>query len=917
MRLTTPQLSLTLDEKGSVTSLCCGRGVDRLIPSSEGYPLLSIKSSRDDTHHAPTGMRRGEDEGRPSLWFEFPDSGVEVAYDSQNGYLRCEVVAIEGAEVENLQWGPIRITHDQRVGESLGFASDGEHAIGLLSLNLLTTGGHDHGPEIDREFPALAVEGGGSLSAFARDRRVEIDRPSVYAQATHVMPMPDESCVGSAIALYGSPANDVLETVASIVQREGLFYPTRDGRWLKTEPDMTDSMFIVEFDRENIDDCLDLAERAGLDIVYHPDIFRTWGTFEPKTPIDDLRACVQRAQQRGMQLGAHTLTAFITPNDALVTPVPDPGLQVCGVTTITQALGPGDTEIALAPDAVVSDYELVPGLNVVRLGDELIEYSRVSEDRPAVLTGCQRGAFGTVAASHGAGTTIAKLATHPYKTFFPDIQMQDRVAKNLAAFYNRTGMSVLSFDGLEGCRATGHGYYACERFIKIFFDHAENKNILATSSQLPHFGWHYLANISWGEPWYGGFRDSQIDHRLKSKRFCDRNFMPAKLGQFKVTSDTTVEDIDWVMGLCAGHDTGVDLYISPGFMREHDHAADVLDTIRRWETARRRDTFTADQRRSLRDPQLLHRLTQSNDEYQLGKPERFDQQSSADEHSAQTLPAEIFEQVRRHGFVTDDHVHINQPREPGQPTAAEIELELFGRPQPLRFALRSDPENDQAVAAAYIKLGAAVCELPFVIQPGGYVIATGDGAAQHYSAGDELLDEQPIPPLTLAAGKNAVEFNTARPADRPGPTVTLNFALFNEGYSLTTGKPVSSSNDSPQAAWVNDGKYRDCQRCWVAPVGERGSAWWRVDLEAVHTLRQIVVVPYFDGPRYYQYTVEGSIDGETWQTLVDQSDNTRLVPSDGQCVAGIPPTAVRFLRVNMLKHSIDREVHLVEVMAFD
>ena len=79
---------------------------------------------------------------------------------------------------------------------------------------------------------------------------------------------------------------------------------------------------------------LDVAQKGGFKYVYHGGPFETWGHFKldpGQFPEGDesLRKYSARAAARGARLGLHTLTGFITTNDAYVTPVPDPRLARC------------------------------------------------------------------------------------------------------------------------------------------------------------------------------------------------------------------------------------------------------------------------------------------------------------------------------------------------------------------------------------------------------------------------------------------------------------------------------------------------------------------------------------------------------------------------------------------------------------
>ena len=69
-----------------------------------------------------------------------------------------------------------------------------------------------------------------------------------------------------------------------------------------------------------------------------------------------------------------------------------------------------------------------------------------------------------------------------------------------------------------------------------------------------------------------------------------------------------------------------------------------------------------------------------------------------------------------------------------------------------------------------------------------------------------------------------------------------------------------------------------------------------VDLEKVYSIDRVTVVTYYDGGRYYRYTVEASTEGKTWATVVDMSKNTKPSVKGGQEHA-FARTAARYVRV--------------------
>lgn len=129
--------------------------------------------------------------------------------------------------------------------------------------------------------------------------------------------------------------------------------------------------------------------------------------------------------------------------------------------------------------------------------------------------------------------------------------------------------------------------------------------------------------------------------------------------------------------------------------------------------------------------------------------------------------------------------------------------------------------------------------------------------------------------------------------------------------SLATGKKVTCSGGTqgPQAPELAVDDNLDLGSSWWAGPAPQ---WLQVDLGAVETVGSIEVFPYWDGSRYYQYTVETSADGKTWAMALDRRTNTTPASSSGE-KAALPPTKCRYVRVTMLKGSANDSVHLVEL----
>jgi hexosaminidase len=134
--------------------------------------------------------------------------------------------------------------------------------------------------------------------------------------------------------------------------------------------------------------------------------------------------------------------------------------------------------------------------------------------------------------------------------------------------------------------------------------------------------------------------------------------------------------------------------------------------------------------------------------------------------------------------------------------------------------------------------------------------------------------------------------------------------------NLATNRPVTvgpspDRKDGWFARLAVDGKRDDPMAHW-APEGP-APQWIVVDLQKEQPINTITVVTYWDGGRYYQWNAEASLDGKSWKTVADFSQNTAIATEAGY-TAVFAPTRARFVRINMLKNSANPFVHIVELI---
>ena len=136
----------------------------------------------------------------------------------------------------------------------------------------------------------------------------------------------------------------------------------------------------------------------------------------------------------------------------------------------------------------------------------------------------------------------------------------------------------------------------------------------------------------------------------------------------------------------------------------------------------------------------------------------------------------------------------------------------------------------------------------------------------------------------------------------------------NNGH-LAKNKPAvaTASLDQYPPSKAVDGNLLNRESSWQSA---ESPASLTVDLGEEKQISRIHAYPYWDGSRYYQYTIEVSLNGNDWQKVVDYSTNTRIATPYGDDHK-IAPVTSKFVRINMLHNSANQGVHLIELAVFD
>lgn len=635
--LKTKELSVTIDEKGYYSAIQVVQ--TDILKSRNTYPLVSALYK--DMVVTPKSMSVNGSQ----LKLKMEDGGnIVLKYSQSDISLKLEVVSVSN-QYEVLLYGPVMTNINDVVGDVVGVVQGKGVAFGIQALNIKTNAGipTDFVEMVAEKFPYkgrpadLSVEstpyydlaatdtGDGSVLQFSVRRRDKPEfREVMRVKNSMVLPVEGKDALieGASIAMFGCKVTDALEYLGKIELEHGLPHAMVEGEWSKTARASMKSYLISDFGAKDMDFILDKTKKAGLDYLYHSGPFENWGEFKwKKTLAEDgsdmaMKKLVDKAKSQGVAIGVHTLSNFITTNDPYVAPVPSKDLLKQGTLKLVSDIDNTQTEISIEKSDL---FEIPLTLNALQIEDELISFGKVEEKGENILLrDCKRGAFGTKAANHTKNKEMYKLWDYPYKTLFPDMELQDQMADRITQIINEVGIGQISFDGLEGCKYTGHDNYATARFISRTYD-KWNHSLINDASRLGHYMWHIHTRMNWGEPWGEEMRKGQIDNRIKNQEYYKRNLFPRMLGWFLIRLQdrnfecSTLEDLEWALAKAAGFDAGYALVINVNTLKKHGQIDHMLGMVKKWDELRLADVFTDKQKAELKKAETEWRLEEIDD----------------------------------------------------------------------------------------------------------------------------------------------------------------------------------------------------------------------------------------------------------------------------------------------------------------
>ncbi|MGM9803336.1 MAG: hypothetical protein ACI308_04080 [Muribaculaceae bacterium] len=647
-------------------------------------PLLSLYDSEKKTYFMPVKSEYNKVAGTFNLTFENGSKArVKVEPKQKYIKLTLECLDNRGG-VDAIQWGTYRTSINNLMGDIIGVARDTSevvnYAIGVLALNDNTIGGTAniegdappfqyvvHTPDAKRfPLPEGLVEGqefslGGDgisdvafyskkepyyritygnaamvdsvgnigLSYMSRDRR---NSRQVFYSLIPKMPanipnhiyteaLPDVDVEGSSVAFWGSPDSIALmDVIQDVVLREGLPYPTVNGRWVKDpaaySPDVMcaggEYEKMIEYNRalgfpaiHAYDQGFLRPNRANEGYLDGKDGSRK--PFKFGDTRKNHREFADMAAAEGMMLGRVCITNSLAPGTKDASPVPSDSLCYQQRRTLMCNISATDTIIEIDDPAYLNEIASWEGhcvnLNMVKIGKELIHYRGVTDTEPYRLKNVKRGYWNTAATDHSAGDVVDKLqvtVNYGYDGIIPNMALQDEIARYYAEVAKKCGVTMYDFDGQEFLFNNGHGYYSVKRFFRNMFEHAAELGVpylRFSGATLSEGSWHYQSMWNVG----GGRNLYDIDTRewgsstSQGKDLRDvtySNYYPCSFGgNFAVCDTSRVEQYEHVEAIACGYGATYFLSLNQKDVEKCPQKDAIFAAIRTWENARHANAF--------------------------------------------------------------------------------------------------------------------------------------------------------------------------------------------------------------------------------------------------------------------------------------------------------------------------------------
>ncbi len=303
-----------------------------------------------------------------------------------------------------------------------------------------------------------------------------------------------------------------------------------------------------------------------------------------------------------------------------MTPVPSRGFWVDISTVLAAEVGPQETSIRTTgdlsqwPGSPVCKQKVWEGHvskhQEVIIDDEIIRYESIGpEGKWDTFLGCRRGAWGTRAAAHRAGTACRHYAVDGCINGYiidQESPLFEETTSRLARVFNECDFDMVYFDGSEDVDRRRYHYYASNAHA-VPMRKFKKRPVIHMGGGFSHGLWHsftrsgtidqypgtYLAYLGAG----GTIKDwptckDHIDRSVRRVIECEQEMTPGELGWFGIGPKSgqyeglQFDEIEYLTCKSLAYNAPISLQTSFSRMEAHPLTPDILEIVRQYEQIR-------------------------------------------------------------------------------------------------------------------------------------------------------------------------------------------------------------------------------------------------------------------------------------------------------------------------------------------
>ena len=415
-------------------------------------------------------------------------------------------------------------------------------------------------------------------------------------RVTWVAATRESGFVGKEAGLCAGPRDQILGMLKVMAKTGKVDLNRCGGPWsLESGVNRAGYLFATWMDVGSFEDWLALLDKSGCRTLHFHAWWKTRGHYEPDIcfpgGLDQIRSCVDRLHARGNRASVHTLSAAIQFGDPWISREWFDDFVSDAEYALVRPYRAGDSELYVDRRPWKGHDKILTGStngNILRLGDDLLQYSDFTTEPPYRFTGVTiaREPYGdavTFDATQARQMSVSELnqAVRGVRTLsrseYPVGQAVSYLHQRYAELYPKPGsrlaelattrladvFNVCNFDGIyfDGAEGMGTRYgidwlrqHTCEK-LKTRSGEVFN----STSCRHPFNWWYRSVTGTWDHPNYGprGFHDRHLAAYLN---YSEADFLRMDAGWWNTRGPDAhargyyPEEMEYFGAKCAAYD---------------------------------------------------------------------------------------------------------------------------------------------------------------------------------------------------------------------------------------------------------------------------------------------------------------------------------------------------------------------------